>query len=263
MSMYTPQKVYRLLAPLLPAGTPTWMNLARFSEEGNWPGLAKHIAAVFEIYSPGSPELQTRRSWPEEVWNPAHAELGARYGVRWLRLSDLHHLAEGEDPLICVVLVGDQLLVGATLSTTKRHIAREDGEDENAFLVLLMALMNHYRSLRALRFAEDVTRAARDDFGWSATKRKCKDRDIRIVLAGRSYDMKDQGERSTDGDGWSGTRRRTARGSGGAAFGMSGPVPDGPGCALAASKRRSREASKSPVRGAEGGMVANSARRGP
>jgi hypothetical protein len=184
MSMYTPQKVYRLMAPLLPVGTPTCMNLARFSEEGNWPGLAAQIAAVFEIYSPGSPELQTMRSWPEEVWNPAHADLGARYGVRWLRLSDPHHLAEGEDPLICVVRVG------ATLSTTKRHIAREDGEDENAFLVLLMALMNHYRSLRELRFAEDVTRAARDDFGWSATKRKCKDRDIRIVLAGRSYDLK-------------------------------------------------------------------------
>jgi hypothetical protein len=54
--------------------------------------------------------------------------------------------------------------------------------------------MNHYRSLRALRWVEDVTRAARDDFGWAAIKRKCKDRDIRIVLAGRSYNLHDQGD---------------------------------------------------------------------
>lgn len=194
MSMYTPQKVYRLLAPLLPPGAPTCVNLPRFSEEKHWPGLAAQMAALFEAYAPGSPALQTMQSWPEEVWNPEHAALGAQYGVRWLRLADLHHLAEGEDPLICVVLVGDQLLVGATLSTTKRHIAREDGEDENAYLVLLMALMNHYRSLRALRWVEDVTRAARDDFGWSSIKRKCKDRGIRIVLAGRSYDLHDQGD---------------------------------------------------------------------
>jgi len=194
MSMYTAQKVYRLLAPLLPAGTPTCVNLPRFSEEGNWPGLAAQIAALFQVYAPGSPALQTMQSWPEEVWNPAHADLGARHGVQWLRLSDLHHLAEGQDPLICVVLVGDQLLAGATLSTTKRHIVREDGEDENAYLVLLMALMNHYRSLRELRWVEDVTRAARDDFGWAATKRKCKDRSIRIVLAGRSYDLHDPGD---------------------------------------------------------------------
>jgi hypothetical protein len=63
-------------------------------------------------------------------------------------------------------------------------------------------------------------------------------------------------KRLGDGDVVSVARRRAARGSGGAALGMRGLVPDGPGTALAASSRRSIAASESPVRGAAVGMVA-------
>jgi hypothetical protein len=63
-------------------------------------------------------------------------------------------------------------------------------------------------------------------------------------------------ERWTEGDvGWV-TRRRAARGSGGAAFGMGGPVLNEFLTALAASSRRSTAASESPEGGTGGGMVA-------
>jgi ABC transporter len=63
-------------------------------------------------------------------------------------------------------------------------------------------------------------------------------------------------ERWTEGVVGSVTRRRAARGSGGAAFGMGGPVLNDSVTALAASSRRSTAASDSPEGGTGGGMVA-------
>ena len=127
MSLYTPQKVYLPLSQKLPLGAPLHAAIARYSEEENWAGLAAQRQAIFQIYGPTSTGMTTMQSWPTEVWDPEHAGMGATYGVTWLTLSDLHHLAVGRTPLVCLALAQNQLLVGVTLSTTIRHIKREDG----------------------------------------------------------------------------------------------------------------------------------------
>lgn len=103
MPLYTRPKVFCRLAEKLPPGSPTYAALPRFSEEADWAGLAAQRDAIFQIYGPTSPALRKMQSWPTEVWHPANASLAAHYGIRWLTLSDLHHLAVGDDPLVCVV----------------------------------------------------------------------------------------------------------------------------------------------------------------
>lgn len=193
--LYTANKVYYRMAELLPDGFPAYLDAVRFSLEGDTAGVGAQRAAHLSIYTPRSLALQKLATWSEDAWDPTHQDAGARYGIHWLSLADLHHNASPKEaaPVVAVVLVDDVLLVNVTLSATKRHFHRPDGDDENAYLVLLLALMNHYASLREIRWADDVTRAAREDFGWAGIKRKCKDRNILMTLGGRSYDLKDPG----------------------------------------------------------------------
>lgn len=194
-SLYTPQKVFVRLAQFLPAGSPTYLDTFRFSVQGDTAGVGAQRAAHLSIYSPRSVALQKVAEWPEDAWDPGNRTLGASYGIVWLSLADLHHNASPTDtaPVVAVALVDDVLVLNVTLSATKRHFTRFDGEDENAYLVLVLAVLNHYPTLREIRWADDVTRAAREDFGWAATKQKCKDRDVLMTLGGRSYDLKDTG----------------------------------------------------------------------
>ena len=86
------------------------------------------------------------------------------------------------------------MLLHITLSTTIKHIVREDGEDENGVTKLVMALLNHYPTLRRIRWADDVTRAGRDRADWSQITTKCKHRDIVMVFGGQSYDQSKPGD---------------------------------------------------------------------
>lgn len=188
-SLYTPQKVHRPLALLLPAGSPHTGDLTRFSLVGDRAGIAGQRAAHHSIYG-NDPAIQTIASWPDEAWDPDHPDVGAQYGVRWIRMEDLHHTATGAEPVAAVALVNGHLVVSITLSSTTRHIIREDGEDENGYTRLILAIINHYPTLTRLRWADDVTRAGRDAADWALLKNKCKMRDVRMVLGGQEYDLK-------------------------------------------------------------------------
>lgn len=187
--LYTPNKVYLPLTRLLPVGKPHTGDNTRFSVRGDLAGIAAQRAAHNSIYG-ADPAIQTISTWPDEAWDPAHAEIGEQYGVRWIRMQDLHHKATGSEPIAAVALVDDHLITSITLSSTTRHIVREDGEDENGYTRLMLAILNHYPSLTRIRWADDVTRAGRDAADWAQLKAKCKVRDVRMVLGGQEYDLK-------------------------------------------------------------------------
>lgn len=187
--LYTPNKVYLPLARLLPDGCPVTLDVTRFSIVGDRAGIAAQRGVHHSIYG-SDPAIQTISAWPDEAWDPQHPEVGAKHGIRWIRMQDLHHNATGTEPIAAIVLVGDHLVVSITLSSTTRHIRRDDGEDENGYTRLLLSLLGTYSSLTRVRWADDVTRAGRDAADWAQLKAKARVRDIRMVLGGREYDLK-------------------------------------------------------------------------
>lgn len=193
MAQYTDRKVYHPLAAKLPAGAPTVIDMVRFSVVGDSAGIAAQRAAHFSIYG-ADPAVVAISALPDDAWNPACPQVAARHNVTWIKLSDLHHNAVGGEPVAAVTLNGDHLFVSVTLSATTKHIVREDGEDENGYTRLVLALLNHYPSLRTIRWADDVTRAGRDAVDWAQIKSKCKVRDIAMVLGGQRYDLKHSGD---------------------------------------------------------------------
>lgn len=192
-NLYTPNKVYLPLARLLPEGRPDTGDITRFSIVGDRAGIAASRGVYCSIYGSDA-AIRTIGTWPDEAWDPQHPEIGARHGIRWIRMQDLHHNATGTEPIAAVALVGAHLIVSITLSSTTRHIVREDGEDENGYTRLMLAILNHYPSLTRVRWADDVTRAGRDAADWAQLKTKCKVRNVRIVLGGREYDLKNSGD---------------------------------------------------------------------
>lgn len=192
-NLYTPNKVYLPLARLLPTGCPLIVDITRFSIVGDRAGIAAQRGVHSSIYG-SDRAIQTIGTWPDEAWDPQHPDVGAKYGVRWIRMQDLHHSATGTEPIAAVALVGDHLIVSITLSSTTRHIVREDGEDENGYTRLMLAILNHYPNLTKVRWADDVTRAGRDAADWAQLKAKARVRDVRMVLGGREYDLKNPGD---------------------------------------------------------------------
>jgi hypothetical protein len=193
MSLYTDRKVFHRLAAKLPAGQPTTTDWVRWSVERDKNGVAGQRAAHCSIYA-ADPAIATIRGFPDEAWDPEQPEIGARYGIVWLTLADLHHNAVGETPVAAVVMLGDLLFFNITLSTTIKHITREDGEDENGVTRLMLGVLNHYPSLRTSRFAEDVTRAGRDGVDWAAITGKHKTRAIDLCFGGQRFDPTNPGD---------------------------------------------------------------------
>ena len=192
MSMYTLDKVYRPLADKLPQASPDTGDIVRWSIVGGSGGIAAQRAAHFNIYG-ADPAIAKIRAFPDAAWDPTQPDVGAKFGITWVLMSDLHHNAAGEEPIAAVVSVDNVVLVVITLSATIKHIQREDGEDENGVTRLVMALLNHYPSLRQIRWADDVTRAGRDRADWTQITMKCKHRDVVMVFGGQRYDQRDSG----------------------------------------------------------------------
>lgn len=193
MNLYTDHKVYRPLAEKLPTTTPGTGDVVRWSIVGGATGIAGQRAAHFNIYG-NDPAIAQIRSFPDAAWDPTQPNVGAKYGITWILMSDLHHTATGNEPIEAVVAVGDVVLLAITLSATTKHISREDGEDENGTTRLILALLNHYPSLRQIRWADDVTRAGRDRADWTQITAKCKHRDISMVFGGHRYDQRNTGD---------------------------------------------------------------------
>ncbi|GAA5117275.1 hypothetical protein GCM10023339_27770 [Alloalcanivorax gelatiniphagus] len=193
MTQYTGRKVYNPLATKLGAGNPVSGHAIRFSVVKNAGGIAAQRAAHFSIYG-SDPDIAKINTFPDAAWDPAQPDVGAQYGITWITMADLHHDATGHEPIAAVVCVGDVVLLNITLSSTIKHIVRQDGEDLNGVTVLIMSLLNHFPSLREVCWADDVTRAGRDRADWSQITNKCKIRDVTMVFGGQRYDQSIPGD---------------------------------------------------------------------
>jgi hypothetical protein len=193
LNQYTDRKVYHRLAAKLPNAEPTNSDWVRYSVEGDRAGVAAQRAAHCSTYA-DDPDIAAIAQIPEAAWDPDQPDVGAQHGIVWLTLADLHHNATGHAPVAAVVLVGKTIFFNITLSTTIKHIAREDGEDENGVTRLMLGVLNHYPTLRASRFAEDVTRAGRDEVDWAAITGKHKTRAIAMCFGGQRFDPTQAGD---------------------------------------------------------------------
>ena len=110
------------------------------------------------------------------------------------------------------------VFLNITLSSALKHITRQDGEDLNGVTVMIMALLNHFPSLREMCWADDVTRAGCDKADWTQITTKCQHRDITMVgpgpdrrrglAAGDPQDTPDQARHAVaDEQGCDGPRR--------------------------------------------------------
>lgn len=193
MSLYSDRKVFHRLAAKLPSATPIRSDWIRYSVEGDKAGVAAQRAAHCSTYA-DDPDIARISQIPDAAWDSDQPGVGAQHGIIWLTLADLHHNAVGEAPVAAVVAVGDTVFFNVTLSTTLRHIPREDGEDENGVTRLMLGALAHYPSLRATRFAEDVTRAGRDEVDWAAITGKHKTRAIDMHFGGQRFDPTQAGD---------------------------------------------------------------------
>jgi hypothetical protein len=193
LNLYTDRKVYHRLAAKLPAAEPMKSDWVRFSVEGDKSGVAAQRATHCSTYAYDS-AIAAISQFPEDAWDPDQPGIGAKYGITWITLADLHHNAVGNAPVAAVVVVEDTIFFNITLSTTIKHITREDGEDENGVTRLMLGVLNHYPSLRASRFAEDVTRAGRDEVDWAAITGKHKTRAIDMYFGGQRFDPTQLGD---------------------------------------------------------------------
>ncbi|NPC42842.1 hypothetical protein [Nocardioides sp. zg-1230] len=193
MTQYTDRKVYNPLATKLGAGRPTSGHLIRFSLVRDAGGSAGQRDSHFSIYC-NDPDIAKISQFPEEAWDPAQPDVGAKHGITWITMADLHHDATGHEPVAAVVSVGDVVFLNITLSSTIKHIVRLDGEDLNGVTVLVMSLLNHFPTLREVCWADDVTRAGRDRADWSTITNKCKIRDVTMVFGGQRYDQSIPGD---------------------------------------------------------------------
>lgn len=193
MTGYTDRKVHAPLADKLGTGRPTSAHAVRFSVVGDTGGIAGQRAAHFSIYG-DNPAIAKISTFPDEAWDPTNPAAGARYGITWITMADLHHAARGTEPIAAVVCVDDVAFVNITLSSTVQHIHREDGEDLNGVTVLIMSVLNHFPTLREICWADDVTRAGRDKADWTQITSKCKHRDITMVFGGQPYHQRNPGD---------------------------------------------------------------------
>jgi hypothetical protein len=193
-SLYTPQKVYRPLADAL--------DLARDAEEAHYDrysvqdgsGIESQVARHCALY-PNDPDVAAYRELPSSAFDAPSA--GIAHGIRWLSLADIHHSLTDRRPVVAVVVIGRTVFFRVELSAVERQIQRADGDSENAFTALVLAVTNHLRGLRVSRWADDVTRAARENVNWGLIMRRHHERGISMRLGGVVYNLAKKGDRTS------------------------------------------------------------------
>ena len=192
---YTDRKVHKPLADKLGDKCPITLDTTRFSLE-SLAGAAAQREGHCNVYR-DDPDIARVSQIPAEAWDPKNVDLARRHGITWVTMSDIHHDAVGDKPFAAVVHVGDVVFLSISLSSTILHIKRADGDDLNGATQLIISVLNHFPSLRQIRFTEDTTRANRDSVGWSMTVKRCEVRNINMVFGGQSYDPSDPGDALT------------------------------------------------------------------
>ncbi|BAL91935.1 hypothetical protein AMIS_67150 [Actinoplanes missouriensis 431] len=192
-SLYTAQKVYRPLALRLEiANECTCVHWDRYSvNDGS--GIESQVARHCAHY-PDDPDVAAYRALPAEAFESVAA--GAEYGIQWLSLADLHHTLTDRRPVIAFVVIGKTVFFRVELSAVERQIQRPDGENENAYTSLVLAVTNQLRNLQVSRWADDITRAARENVNWSIIMRRHHERGIRMSLGGTAFTLAEKADRT-------------------------------------------------------------------
>ncbi|MGY1827594.1 hypothetical protein [Blastococcus sp. SYSU DS0541] len=184
--LFTDRKVHVLLAALLPGGRFCRVHWDRFSITRDLDGVATQVRTTTKLY-PNDPDVQAYTAIPEEAFNPANQHLAAKYGLIWIRLSDVHPFVAKDDVIGCCWPGTTTLFFRIMSSAVTRQVQRLDGPDENAYTVLMLAVFNHYDSLTETRWAADITRGARDRVNWALTHRASADRNLTMTFGTKSY----------------------------------------------------------------------------
>jgi hypothetical protein len=193
-SLYTPQKVYRPLADALDVARDAEVaHYDRFSiQDGS--GIESQVARHCALY-PSDPDVAAYRALLSSAFdNPA---AGVAHGIRWLSLADIHHSMTDPRPVVALVVIGRTVFFRVELSAVERQIQRADGDSENAFTTLVLAVTNHLRRLQVSRWADDVTRAARENVNWGLIMRRHHERGICMRLGGVVYNLAKKGDRTS------------------------------------------------------------------
>ena len=192
-SQYTAARVHHPLAAKLDgAVTATIAHFDRYSVlDGS--GIASQVDRHAKLY-PNDADVLAYRTIPEEAFSST--SLGSSYGITFISLADIHHTMSETAPVVTQVVRGSTVFYRAELSSVSRLVTRFDGEDENSFTVLTLAVLNHLQGLRATRWFGDATRAARIDVDWARLLRRHEELGIAMSLGGVMYDVREQGARA-------------------------------------------------------------------
>lgn len=133
----------------------------------------------------------------EEVPTAGRGCLDDQLTPVWVSAVDVHHLARDSKPQVAMMRIGDALFVRVSMSAMRRDIRREDGSEDNVYTLLILSLLSACQDLEAIRWASDVTRAARDSVNWTLLLRAHRERQVHMGFAGQLYDPTDQGARVT------------------------------------------------------------------
>lgn len=182
-------KVYEGLERRLPVGEPSVVHVDRYSID-EAAGIASQVGrSTRALLAAGDSDVAKYLDIPEEAFDAARTDLHAAFGISWLRLSDIHPNAVGSSDVGGLVLIGSTLFCRLTIGAVTRQINRLDGDDENAYTVLVLALSAHYAGhLQRLRWADDVRRAGRDNANWAGIVRRCRERGQGLEFGGKLYD---------------------------------------------------------------------------
>jgi hypothetical protein len=193
-SLYTAQKVFRPLAKRLEiANHCTQVHWDRYSvNDGS--GIESQVARHCALYL-NDPDVAAYRAIPAAAFDSVAA--GAEHGIQWLSLADLHHTLTDRRPVVAFVVVGTTVFFRIGMSAVERQIQRPDGENENAYTSLVLAVTNHLRGLQVSRWADDITRVARENVSWGIIMRRHLERGIRMSLGGTVNNLAEKGNRTT------------------------------------------------------------------
>lgn len=147
-------------------------------------GIASQVDRHTRVY-PGDPDVQKYRSLPNEAFiSPGAGE----YGVTFIAPADIHHTLTGTKSCASLVKIGRTAFFRVEMSAMARLVSRPDGDDENAFAVMALAVVAEFSNLEVSRWSGDPTRASRDAVNWAQLVRRHRERGVRMSFDGSEYD---------------------------------------------------------------------------
>lgn len=153
-------------------------------------GIASQIARHTSLY-PADPDVQQYRELPEAAFTPGRAD---KYGVTLIAPADIHHTLTGTKSCASVVKIGRTAFFRVEMSAMARLITRPDGDDENAFTVMALAVVAELSDLILTRWPGDATRASRDAVNWTQLVRRHRERGVRMSFNGSEYDPRNDAD---------------------------------------------------------------------